>query len=157
MNKLSTPLVSVIVPIYNVEEYLKECLDSIICQTYRYLEIILVNDGSTDQCGKICDEYSMLDNRIQVVHQCNRGLSAARNAGLDVARGEYISFIDSDDYLDKHFIAKLLEALMVIRKWGLLHVGYIGKNRTRFVPTMLHGRWKIRKSILTVIVAKMPF
>lgn len=110
MNRLLTPLISVIVPIYNVEEYLKECLDSIVCQTYGHLQIILVNDGSTDHCGRICDEYALLDRRIQVVHQFNRGLSAARNAGLDMAKGEYISFIDSDDYLDKHFYERLLDA-----------------------------------------------
>lgn len=138
---LSTPLVSVIVPIYNVEEYLKECLDSIICQTYRHMEIILVNDGSTDQCGKICDEYSMLDNRIQVVHQCNRGLSAARNAGLDVARGEYISFIDSDDYLDKHFIAKLLEAFDGHPEVGITACRIYRKEQDQVLPN--NASWQM--------------
>ena len=110
MNIRLTPLVSVIVPIYNVEEYLKECIDSIIGQTYRHLEIILVDDGSPDRCGKVCDEYALSDGRVRVIHQSNRGLSAARNAGLEMATGEFISFIDSDDYLDKHFYARLLEA-----------------------------------------------
>ena len=105
----TTPLISVIVPIYQVEAYLEECLDSILNQTYRQLEIILIDDGSPDRCGDICDRYASQDSRIQVIHQTNQGLSAARNAGMDIATGEYISFIDSDDYIAPHFYEKLLE------------------------------------------------
>ena len=105
----ATPLISVIVPIYQVEAYLEECLDSILNQTYCNLEIILIDDGSPDRCGEICDRYASQDSRIQVIHQSNAGLSAARNAGMDIATGEYISFIDSDDYIDPHFYEKLLE------------------------------------------------
>ena len=100
-------LVSIIVPIYNVEQYLRECIDSIIKQTYKNLEIILVDDGSPDNCGQICDEYAKKDDRIKVIHKENGGLSSARNAGLDIATGEYISFIDSDDYVSNNFIEEL--------------------------------------------------
>lgn len=93
------PLISVIIPVYNVENYLKKCLESIINQTYKNLEIILINDGSTDNSGKICDEYAGKDNRIKVIHKPNGGLSDARNAGLEIAKGEYIGFVDSDDYI----------------------------------------------------------
>ena len=93
------PLISVIVPIYNVEKYLRECIDSIINQTYRNLEIILVDDGSPDSCGKICDEYAKKDVRIKVIHKENGGLSDARNAGMYVADGKYLIFVDSDDYM----------------------------------------------------------
>ena len=101
-------LISVIVPIYNVEKYLKKCLDSIINQTYNNLEIILVDDGSPDNCGKICDEYAKKDNRIKVIHKENGGVSSARNKGLDIANGEYVFFIDSDDYIELDAIEKLL-------------------------------------------------
>lgn len=104
----SKPLVSVIVPIYKVEKYLRQCVDSIINQTYRKLEIILVDDGSPDHCGAICDEYAAKDNRIQVIHQENRGLSAARNAGLDAAKGEYLFFLDSDDWIACNTIQSML-------------------------------------------------
>lgn len=87
-------LVSVIVPIYKVENYLNKCVDSIISQTYSNLEIILVDDGSPDNCGKICDDYKQKDNRIKVIHKENGGLSDARNAGIDIANGRYIVFID---------------------------------------------------------------
>ena len=100
-------LISVIVPIYNVEKYLHQCLKSIVNQTYKNLEIILVDDGSPDNCPKICDEYSRKDKRIKVIHKENGGLSSARNAGLDVVTGEYISFIDSDDMIDEKFIETL--------------------------------------------------
>ena len=96
---MNTPLVSVIVPVYNVAPYLEQCLDSIVDQTYRHLEIILVDDGSTDDSGAICDRYAEGDSRIRVVHQKNKGLSGARNSGLDIASGEYVIFIDSDDYI----------------------------------------------------------
>ena len=101
------PLISVIVPIYQVEKYLEQCLDSILNQTYRQLEIILVDDGSPDHCGEICDRYASQDARIKVIHQPNAGLSAARNAGMDMATGEFISFIDSDDYIDPYFYEKM--------------------------------------------------
>ena len=97
-------LITVIIPVYNVEKYLKECLESIINQTYKNLEIILIDDGSTDASGEICDEYSKRDNRIRVVHKANGGLSSARNLGLDIANGEYVTFIDSDDYIDLEFM-----------------------------------------------------
>ena len=105
----TTPLISVIVPIYQVEAYLEECLDSILNQTYRQLEIILIDDGSTDRCGEICDRYASRDSRIKVIHQTNQGLSAARNAGMDIAIGEYISFIDSDDYIVPQYYEKMLD------------------------------------------------
>lgn len=92
------PKISVIVPVYNVELYLDECIKSIIKQTYRNLEIILVDDGSTDKSGEICDQYAISDKRILVIHKANGGLSDARNTGIDAATGEYITFIDSDDY-----------------------------------------------------------
>ena len=92
---------SVIVPIYKVEEYLHRCIDSIINQTYTNLEIILVDDGSPDNCPMICDEYAKKDSRIRVIHKKNGGLSDARNAGLEIATGEYIGFVDSDDWIHK--------------------------------------------------------
>ena len=98
------PLISVIVPVYNVERYLKKCVDSIVAQTYRNLEIILVDDGSTDRSGEICDELSRTDDRIRVIHKENGGLSSARNAGLDVMSGEFVSFIDSDDFISEDYI-----------------------------------------------------
>lgn len=94
-------LISIIVPVYNVEPYLNKCLDSIVNQTYKKLEIILIDDGSTDNSGLICDEYASKDNRIIVVHQKNKGLSAARNVGLNIAKGDYIAFVDSDDFIEK--------------------------------------------------------
>ena len=99
--------ISVIVPIYNVERYLRECVDSILAQTYTNIEIILVNDGSLDRCGDICDEYARKDNRIVVINKENGGLSDARNAGIDIASGEYLHFIDSDDWVE----ADMLEVL----------------------------------------------
>lgn len=93
-------LISIIVPIYNVEKYLKRCINSIRSQTYQKLEIILVDDGSPDNCGKICDDYALLDERIKVLHKKNGGLSDARNAGLNIAIGDYIGFVDSDDYIN---------------------------------------------------------
>lgn len=100
--------ISVIVPVYNVEKYLSQCLDSIIHQTYKNLEIILVDDGSTDSSGLICDNYSQKDKRIKIIHKCQGGLSDARNAGLKIATGEYISFIDSDDFIDKNMYSILI-------------------------------------------------
>ena len=104
------PLISIIVPIYKVEPYLQCCLDSIVNQTYKNLEIILVDDGSPDNCPQICDEYAARDNRIVVIHKENGGLSDARNAGLDVCKGEYVSFVDSDDLLDVNAIKSMLDA-----------------------------------------------
>lgn len=103
------PLVSVIVPIYNVDAYLPQCINSIISQTYPNLEVILIDDGSTDNCGKICDEYSSQHDNIKVIHKSNGGLSSARNAGIDIASGEYISFVDSDDWILPHHIEALYE------------------------------------------------
>ena len=109
---MSTPLISVIIPVYNVEKYLRRCLDSVIAQTYQKLEIICVDDGSIDDSGKICDQYAVRDARIKVIHQENQGLSAARNKGLDAAEGEYIAFVDSDDYILEDMYKKMLDKLL---------------------------------------------
>lgn len=95
------PKLSVIVPVYNTEKYLRECIDSILAQTFRDFELILVNDGSTDGSGAICDEYAAKDPRIQVIHQENGGATVARRSGVRIAQGEYVTFVDSDDWIDK--------------------------------------------------------
>ena len=104
-------LISLIIPVHNVEKYLYECIESVICQTYTNLEIILIDDGSKDKSGEICEEYGKKDNRIIVIHQENGGVSSARNIGLEVAKGKYISFVDSDDYIEKTFIEELYKKI----------------------------------------------
>jgi len=104
-------LLSVIVPVYNVEDYLVRCVDSILGQTYPHLEVILVNDGSRDGSGAICDTYAARDARVKVIHKENGGLSSARNAGMDAATGEYITFVDSDDWIEADAYAHLLDLI----------------------------------------------
>lgn len=122
----STPKISVIVPVYRVEAYLPKCLRSILNQSFRDLEVILVDDGSPDRCGEICDEYAERDSRIRVIHKENGGLSSARNAGLDIARGEYVAFVDSDDEITADCYEKLLSCAE--------------RNRVRLVCA---GRWDV--------------
>ncbi len=104
--------ISIIVPVYKVEPYIRQCVESILAQTYTDFELILVDDGSPDNCGAICDEYAQKDSRVRVVHQQNGGLSAARNAGLDIAKGEYVTFIDSDDFVRGDYLKKMSSALI---------------------------------------------
>ena len=103
------PKLSVIVPIYNVEQYIHKCVDSILNQNFKDFELILVDDGSPDSCGKICDEYAQKDERVKVIHKVNGGLSDARNFGLEKAKGEYVSFIDSDDWVDENIYSESLK------------------------------------------------
>lgn len=123
--KSDRPLISVIVPVYNVENYIRRCLDSILSQTYENLEILLVDDGSTDESGVICDEYAKTDHRITVFHQKNSGLSVARNTGLDHANGSWISFIDSDDFVCTEFIGRMLD------------------TAHRYGADIVHCRWQV--------------
>ena len=109
MKECSKPLVSIIVPVYQVKNYVGECVESLLRQTYTNLEILLVDDGSTDGSGAICDEYARGDNRIRVIHQENQGLSSARNTGLDQAKGEYVAFVDSDDAVRLDYIETLYD------------------------------------------------
>ena len=107
MLEVTIDLISVIVPVYNVKNYLKKCVDSILSQTYSVLQVILVDDGSTDGSGELCDLLAKCDKRIQVVHKSNGGLSDARNAGIEIAEGKYFSFIDSDDYIEPDMVESL--------------------------------------------------
>ena len=104
-------LISIVVPVYKVEPYLRTCIDSILAQQLETFELILVDDGSPDRCGEICEEYAAIDPRIRVIHRKNGGLSAARNTGIDAARGDYLSFIDSDDYILPGYLSSLYALL----------------------------------------------
>lgn len=108
MSEREHALVSVVVPVYNVEGYIARCIESILAQTHRNLELILVNDGSADQSGAICDAYAERDGRITVIHQKNAGVSKARNVGIECAKGEYLFFVDSDDWVEPNHIENLL-------------------------------------------------
>ena len=129
------PKISVIVPVYNVEKYLPRCIDSILAQTFTDFELLLIDDGSTDNSGKICDEYAKKDSRIWVFHKKNRGVSSARNMGIDKAKGEWICFVDSDDWLDINFLSTVLEDSQMADitfygcKWQ-----YINKSVTCYLP-----------------------
>ena len=152
------PLVSVVIPVYNVSCYLTQCLESVISQTYRRLEIILVDDGSTDGSGSICDQYAKRDDRICVNHIENRGLASARNIGLEKAGGEYISFLDSDDWAEPHLIEVLLRAALLSDS-DIVCAGYcfeyIGK--TVHTSTAKKGSRTCRgKDILAVFTEGRP-
>lgn len=110
-DRMQKKIISVIVPVYNVEKFLPRCIESIINQTYGNIEIIIINDGSTDDCPKICDEYRSKEPRIVVIHQSNSGLSSARNSGINIAKGEFLCFIDSDDYMDEMMLEKLYDSI----------------------------------------------
>jgi len=114
--------ISIIVPIYNVEPYLKKCIISILNQSYTNIEVILVDDGATDGCGNICDEFTKKDSRIKVIHIKNGGLSSARNAGLEIATGEYIGFVDSDDWIEPDMYRNMLD-FMVLNNCDLVECG----------------------------------
>lgn len=103
-------LISIIVPIYGVEKYLQRCVQSLLAQTYRNIEVILVDDESPDRCPEMCDDYAKLDSRVKVIHKKNGGLSDARNAGLEIAKGDYVAFVDSDDYVTLDFVESLYQA-----------------------------------------------
>lgn len=117
--------VSVVIPVYNVEKYLCECVDSALNQTYENVEIILVDDGATDSSGLICDGYAQKDSRVVVIHRENGGLSAARNTGLDAATGEYIYFLDSDDYIEKNTISDLVSTIEQEKADVVFFDGYV--------------------------------
>lgn len=119
----TSDMVSIIVPIFKVEKYIYNCVDSIRKQTYTNIEIILVDDGSPDKCPRICDEYSKIDNRIRVIHKKNGGLSDARNAGLHIAKGEYVVFVDSDDVISEHMVSVMISTLEQ-SKSDLVAVGF---------------------------------
>lgn len=133
-------LVSVIVPVYRVEKYLDRCVNSICLQTYRNLEIILVDDGSDDNCPDICDRWAKKDNRIRVIHKRNGGLSDARNAGLKVASGKYVLFVDSDDYIKEETIEVLVDSMIKNNadavSFGYTKVDENGKEIEKFIPKL---------------------
>lgn len=119
---MKSPTFSIIVPVYDVESYLDTCIKSVLNQTYQDFELILVDDGSKDSSGRICDEYAHKDARIQVIHKPNAGVSAARNAGLDIAKGRYICFVDSDDWIDSRYLQVVLES---IGNFDILFIGSV--------------------------------
>ena len=157
--------ISVIVPVYNVEKYLCQCVDSILGQTYRDLEVILVDDGSPDGCPQICDEYARKDGRVKVIHKKNGGLSDARNAGLEMAGGEYVIFVDSDDFWkDESVLSRLVEIFEGgDREWDFVNFNCqyfyqqdnVVKPWAEYPDAVLHGETK--KEIITQLIAHGMF
>lgn len=136
------PLISIIVPVYNAEKYLEQCVDSIINQTYTNLEIILVNDGSKDSSRKICDNYAKNDSRIIVIHKANEGVSATRNRGIDIANGSYIMFVDSDDWIDSDMCEILLASLSTYSVQSAM-CSYVREYPEKSLPKILHSEDKV--------------
>lgn len=149
------PLISVIVPIYNVEKYLDQCIESIVNQTYRNLEIILVDDGSPDNCPEKCEQWAQKDSRIKIIHKENAGLGFARNSGLDIAQGKYVVFIDSDDFVDIRMIEMLYQQI------DDADVVYCGLNRfypdgtTEAVESLYSGETFEQPDIVDRILLRM--
>jgi len=137
---MSDKLISVIVPVYNVEKYLERCLDSIIHQTYTHLEIILVDDGSPDRCPEICDEYAEMDSRIIVIHKENGGISDARNVGMDAATGEWITFVDSDDWIEPEHIMSMIELHENTSCIMVSDVNRIAESQERIIAKFIYQR-----------------
>lgn len=148
--------ISVIIPVYNVEPYLRQCLDSVVNQTYRNLEIIIVDDGSPDNCGRICDEYAAKDDRIRIIHKKNAGVSAARNDGMKIASGEWTTFVDADDWLDLDYFDRMVSSMPEEKPDIFSSGGYIAVYPERQVLRYLFETpfFERGKAIQTVCVAK---
>ena len=146
---------SIIIPIYNVERYLETCVNSILTQTYSDYEVILVDDGSPDRCGELCDHYAESDSRVKVVHKVNGGLSSARNAGLDIAMGEYVIFVDSDDYWDDTMALEHIQKNLAESNADLLVFPakrfYEDENRFTNILNLEVERDKIRNENITFV------
>lgn len=132
--------VSIIVPVYNVERYIRKCIDSILTQTFHNFELLLINDGSNDESGVICEEYAVKDNRIKVFHKKNGGVSSARNLGIEKASGQWITFIDADDWIDKETLEKCLEASNdeELVRFGMK---YVFEDNSYVVDVRLNDTW----------------
>lgn len=159
MNNNHEPLISVIIAVYNPGKYLRPCLDSIVNQTYKNLEIILVDDGSTDDSLSICNEYAEKDQRVIVHHKENSGVSATRNQGIRMAHGDYFSFIDSDDYLDTDTYEYLINLINTHKVDIVTHehfITYPGKEITHTSPDSAYGRFD-RKQSMDVVIHYSPF
>lgn len=139
-------LVSIIVPVYNVQDQLRRCVESIICQDYSNIEIFLIDDGATDKSGDICDEYSKQDNRICVIHKANGGLSDARNVALDKCTGDWICFIDSDDYVDKNYVSEMINVGLE-KKADIVVSGRIEVYENSKETTFLSEKYRIWNSL----------
>jgi len=154
---MEKPIISVIIPVYNMEHYLERCMNSIINQSFKKLEIIIVDDGSTDNSGKMCDDYTLSDDRIKVIHKENGGLGFARNSGIEIATGKYISFIDSDDYINLDMYEKLYNTL-ITEKADTCIYGYIRmiNDNAQYIRTMplkgtFYGKEIFRNIFLNVL------
>ena len=150
MEQINKSLISVIVPIFKVESYLGKCIDSILSQTYKNIEIILVDDGSPDSCPQICDLYSEKDNRIKVIHKNNGGLSDARNAGLIVSKGEYVCFVDGDDFVETEYVERLYTAIKKCNA-DLAICGF------KYVDEKYNGLWRGESPINNEILDRDSF
>ena len=137
------PLISIIVPVYNTEKYLHRCIDSILIQTFTDFELLLIDDGSKDRSGEICDEYAKNDSRVRVFHKENGGVSSARNLGLDNAKGEWISFVDADDYLNDDSLSILSQNLdvdLIIASYEEYYEGTVKNNQCGLLDVKISSR-----------------
>lgn len=144
---------SVIVPVYKVEPYIHKCVDSILNQTYTNLEVILVDDGSPDNCGKICDEYAEKDSRVKVIHKKNGGLSDARNAGIDIAAGDIIGFIDSDDYIEPYMYQEMID-YMQLNNLDIVcaDTNQVKENKIKYKPRYKENKiWEKNEALYEIL------
>lgn len=156
-NQSTTPTISVIVPVYNTEKYLPRCIESVLAQTFVDWEMLLIDDGSTDASGSICDEYAAKDERIRVFHKENGGVSSARNLGLDNARGEWITFVDADDYIEENFLKSFegnLDADLVV---GNMIICEAGKSPSDIDAHIVPGKYCPIQSVLKGNLTKTVF
>lgn len=148
-----SPNYSIIIPVYNQERFIRQCLDSIVTQTVKDFEVIIIDDGSTDKSGAICDEYARKDSRITVIHKDNEGVSIARNKGLDIAKGKWVSFVDSDDFVEPDYLEVFnrIEDKADLTYFGNRWVFYDGCGKSYSLPQKCYSGWtEIQKGILSL-------
>ena len=160
---MKQPLISIIVPVYNVQKYICTCIDSVLNQSYSNFELILVNDGSPDNCPQICDNFAKQDNRIKVIHQKNGGLSSARNSGLEIFSGEFVTFLDSDDFWHPDYLNVMLE-MCLLNKADISQCSYVRGKETIFpelnfrkTVTLLNNKEVFIKNFSNIILCAKIF